>query len=132
MPQLHKHFNVSGKPATELKKEEFMRSNCELLLLFLTITVTLHAQDVQLSLSNIGDPAPPLRVTQWIKGTPVDQFEKGRVYVIEFWATWCKPCVAAMPHLSVLTREYKEKVTVIGIDIYETKVKCESALFLAS
>jgi thiol-disulfide isomerase/thioredoxin len=43
--------------------------------------------------------------------------------VIEFWATWCKPCVAAMPHLSVLTREYKEKVTVIGIDIYETKVK---------
>jgi len=64
-----------------------------------------------------------LRVTQWIKGTPVHKFEKGRVYVIEFWATWCRPCLAAMPHLSVLAREYKEKITVIGIDIYESKVK---------
>ena len=100
-----------------------MRSNFKLLLLFLTITVTLHAQDLQFASLNIDDPAPPLRVSEWIKGTPVQQFEKGRVYVIEFWATWCRPCLASMPDLSALAREYKEKVTVIAIDIYESKVK---------
>lgn len=100
-----------------------MRSNFELLLLFLTISITLHAQDAPFASLNIDDPAPPLRVSEWIKGTPVQQFEKGRVYVIEFWATWCRPCLAYMPDLSVLAREYKGKVTVIAIDIYESKVK---------
>jgi len=41
--------------------------------------------------------------------------------VVEFWATWCKPCIAAMPHLSALAAEYKDKVTIIGIDIKEMK-----------
>lgn len=49
----------------------------------------------------------------------IQTFEKGKVYVVEFWATWCKPCIAAMPHLSALARKYKDKVAVLGIDIYE-------------
>lgn len=98
-----------------------MRSNCLLLLLFCIITVTIHAQDKQSPSLKIGDPAPPLRVREWIKGTPVQSFEKGHVYVVEFWATWCKPCIEAMPHLSELAREYKDKVTIIGIDIKELK-----------
>ncbi len=91
------------------------------LLLLLCITVTIHAQNDQSTLLNIGDPAPPLRVREWIKGTPVQRFEKDNVYVVEFWATWCKPCAAAMPHLSVLASKYKDKVTILGIDIYEKK-----------
>ncbi|MFL5789398.1 MAG: TlpA family protein disulfide reductase [Flavisolibacter sp.] len=100
-----------------------MRSGLKLLLLLITIPVNLFAQEVQHSILNIGDPAPPLRVSQWIKGIQVPKFKKGRVYVIEFWATWCKPCLAAMPHLSALAREYKDKVDVIAIDIYESKTK---------
>jgi thiol-disulfide isomerase/thioredoxin len=69
----------------------------------------------------MGDPAPPLRVTTWVKGEPVERFEKGKVYVVEFWATWCGPCIAAMPHLSALAREYKDSVTVLSIDIDEKK-----------
>ena len=70
---------------------------------------------------NIGDPAPPLRLRAWLKGEPIDKFEKGRVYAIEFWATWCKPCKAAMPHLSALAHAYKNNVRIIGIDCYEQK-----------
>jgi thiol-disulfide isomerase/thioredoxin len=87
------------------------------------ISVCLHAQDDQSSLLNIGDPAPPLRVQEWIKGSPVQKFEKGRIYVLEFWATWCKPCIAAMPHLSAIARQYKDQVTAIGVDIYESHVR---------
>jgi thiol-disulfide isomerase/thioredoxin len=63
----------------------------------------------------VGDPAPPLTVTKWLQGAEVKAFESGKVYVVEFWATWCSPCVAFMPHLSELQAEYKDKgVTVIG------------------
>jgi thiol-disulfide isomerase/thioredoxin len=83
--------------------------------------IGVHAQDPQFSLSNLGDPAPPLRLQGWVKGSPVEKFDKGRVYLLEFWATWCRPCVAEMPHLSGLARKYRDRITVLGIDIYEDK-----------
>ncbi len=36
----------------------------------------------------IGDPAPEIQVKAWVKGKPVTRFEKGRVYLVNFWATW--------------------------------------------
>ena len=63
----------------------------------------------------VGDPAPPLKVTDWMQGKAVKAFEKDKVYVVEFWATWCGPCIVMMPHLAELQAEYKEKgVTFIG------------------
>jgi thiol-disulfide isomerase/thioredoxin len=69
----------------------------------------------------IGDEAPPLEISTWLKGSPIKAFIKGKVYVVEFWATWCQPCIAAMPHLSNLATEYKNKVTFLGIDVLERK-----------
>lgn len=99
-----------------------------LLLLFCSIAVTTQAQEAQSPSLNIGDPAPPLRVRGWLKGTPVERFEKGQVYVLEFWATWCRPCIAAMPHLSDLAREYKGKATFIGVDVFEWKLKSPKSI----
>lgn len=77
------------------------------------------AQDMPTPTLSIGDPAPPLRVKAWIKGEQILHFEKGKIYIIEFWATWCIPCKAAMPHLSELARKYKTDITIAGIGIYE-------------
>ena len=99
-----------------------IRSSFQLLLLTCMITVSSYAQnDSSLVTLNIGDPAPPLKLRTWYKGTPIKQFENGTVYVVEFWATWCKPCKAAMPHLSALARVYKDKVSFLGVDIYENQ-----------
>ncbi|HMN40871.1 MAG TPA: redoxin family protein [Phycisphaerales bacterium] len=64
----------------------------------------------------VGDAAPELQIEKWVKGEPVTGFEKGKVYVVEFWATWCAPCKASMPHLTELQQQYKDKgLTIIGV-----------------
>jgi thiol-disulfide isomerase/thioredoxin len=69
----------------------------------------------------IGDRAPPLEAMSWIKGKPVAKFEPGRVYVVEFWATWCVPCKEQMPHLSALQKKHEDNLTVVGVDARETE-----------
>jgi thiol-disulfide isomerase/thioredoxin len=77
-------------------------------------------QKAQVKKLAVGDKAPAIKVEKFIKGEPVKEFEKGKVYVVEFWATWCRPCIAAFPHLSELQKEYKDKgVTFIGTNIWE-------------
>jgi thiol-disulfide isomerase/thioredoxin len=62
-----------------------------------------------------GDLAPALKVTKWLQGREVPKFEPGGVYVVEFWATWCGPCVAFMPHLAELQGRFRDNgLTVIG------------------
>lgn len=63
-----------------------------------------------------GDAAPALSIADWVKGKQVTGFEKGHVYVVEFWATWCGPCISSMPHLSEIQHQYADKgLTVIGV-----------------
>lgn len=67
----------------------------------------------------IGDAAPALKYSKWIKGSPIDQFKDDHTYIVEFWATWCGPCIGQMPHLSELADKYKGKVTIIGAGVWE-------------
>lgn len=63
----------------------------------------------------VGDAPPPLTADRWLQGTEHKGYEKGKIYVVEFWATWCGPCIVMMPHMSHLQAEYKDKgVTFIG------------------
>ncbi|TAM98753.1 MAG: hypothetical protein EPN39_08380 [Chitinophagaceae bacterium] len=64
-----------------------MKPKFQLLLLFFMITVSAFAQTQQVDTFNIGDTAPAIKVSRWVKGAPVQRFEKGKVYVLDFWAT---------------------------------------------
>lgn len=68
---------------------------------------------------SIGSTAPPLKIAKWIKGNPIAKFEKGKVYVVEFWATWCGPCKASIPHLTEMAKKYAGKATFTGVSVYE-------------
>ncbi|MES2110776.1 MAG: TlpA disulfide reductase family protein [Bacteroidota bacterium] len=98
-----------------------MKLSLKFLLLFCLTTTVTYAQDDKFTELKLGDPAPLLTMQDWIKGDPIKTFEKGRVYVIEFWATWCAPCNAEMPHLSAIAHKYKDNATVLSIDVYEKK-----------
>ncbi len=63
---------------------------------------------------HLGDLAPAFAVDAWVKGDSFSALEEGHVYVLEFWATWCGPCIAAMPHLTALQAKYPD-VRFVGV-----------------
>lgn len=65
-----------------------------------------------------GSPAPTLSVKTWYKGAPVTEIEKDRTYVVEFWATWCGPCIESIPHVTELAKKNPD-VTFVGVSIWE-------------
>lgn len=73
----------------------------------------------------IGDPAPPIQVAKWVKGTPVTKLGDGKVHVVEFWATWCGPCKVSIPHLTELANKYKGRATFTGVSVWEDQTKTD-------
>lgn len=74
----------------------------------------------------LGDPAPPLQVKEWVKGKPVDlkEAKDKNVVVVEFWATWCGPCLASIPHMTELQGKFKDKGLIcIGISSSDENLK---------
>jgi thiol-disulfide isomerase/thioredoxin len=61
----------------------------------------------------IGDTAPSLSTVTWVKGTPVTP--KDTVTVVEFWATWCAPCITTIPHLTKLQKQFGSNVQIAGL-----------------
>ena len=85
------------------------------LVIALTVTQTQAVSAQELT---VGSKAPKLEVKKFIKGDEVKSFEKGKIYVVELWATWCGPCRTTIPHLTDLQKKHKD-VTIIGVAIME-------------
>lgn len=65
-----------------------------------------------------GDNAPDFTLTD-LSGTPVSLSSlKGKVVMLEFWATWCPPCKEAVPELNAIYGRYKERgFVLIGVSV---------------
>lgn len=89
--------------------------------LLLGCTTLSHAESPQTGNLKllVGSPAPAIKVGSWAQGKALGSLQKGKVYVLEFWATWCGPCVKAMPHLSELSKKYKGKISFVGVNVWE-------------
>jgi thiol-disulfide isomerase/thioredoxin len=88
--------------------------------LLLVFGVAIAVGHVNAATLQVGDPAPALQVSKWIQGSPVKEFQRDKAYIVEFWATWCGPCRASIPHLNEIHAKYKDKgLVVIGQDAWE-------------
>ncbi|MER8543776.1 TlpA family protein disulfide reductase, partial [Mesorhizobium sp. M1334] len=64
----------------------------------------------------LGSPAPSIKVEDWLRGEPLANFQPGKVYIVEFWATWCELCMAEMLDLMRLQEKYRDSgLEVVGV-----------------
>lgn len=86
-----------------------------LLFLVLTISTLSYALDIDYSLLN--KPAPQFELPDISSSSEIKLSDyKGKLVLINFWASWCAPCRAELPNLVDLQKKYKEQnFTVIGL-----------------
>ncbi len=83
----------------------------------LALAVLVVGMQLSRADTKIGDDAPRLEVAEWVKGGPIT-LDKGKIYVLEFWATWCGPCRTSIPHLTKLQDAYEDQgVQIIGVSV---------------
>jgi len=91
-----------------------MKMYCKILaclLVILQASVSAAAQD---------KPTEPLPIITTILGQKLDQDTlKGKIIVVDFWATWCMPCRKALPDLKKVHDKYKDNPNVVFIGMAE-------------
>ncbi|QNK77753.1 TlpA family protein disulfide reductase [Winogradskyella sp. PAMC22761] len=68
----------------------------------------------------VNGKAPKINITNWIENIPNDKNLNDKYIVLEFWATWCGPCIAAVPHMNKIQEEFNQK------DLYYISITDES------
>lgn len=68
----------------------------------------------------IGDKAPAVKAGKWMTSAPPalpnDKGGEKHVFLVEFWATWCPPCLKSIPHLGELHRKHgKDGLVIVSV-----------------
>jgi thiol-disulfide isomerase/thioredoxin len=89
----------------------------------LLLFITFFTSSAQVTYLDVNEKVEQYPKVEWLKGMPVDNFEKDKIYLVELWATWCKPCIASMPHMAELNSKFKDKIVFISQDVWEDDVE---------
>lgn len=78
----------------------------------------IESSPLQIRSLEKGDKVPDLEFTSLInakkKSYRLSDF-KGKLLILDFWATWCSSCVAALPKLNELQKKFKDQIQIIGV-----------------
>ena len=94
-------------------------------MLSIRITAFLFGILSFVNLSNaqvkVGEKAPELVIKEWIKNVPKSKDLKGKFIVIDFWATWCAPCLETVPHFNKLIEQNKSRNDLVFLALTDEK-----------
>lgn len=87
-----------------------------ILFVLLISTYTSYSQTLK-----VGDKAPKLFINKWIKPDNPKNLQN-KPLLIDFWGTWCAPCIASFPHINQLSETYKNKINFLSITTDDEKI----------
>jgi thiol-disulfide isomerase/thioredoxin len=97
------------------KKERMKGKLATLVAVALSVTslLSLTPSRAQVPAIKVGDTAPEIKLEKLLQAPPGAETAasglKGKVVVLEFWATWCLPCVPAIKHMNTVAEKFKDR-----------------------
>src|SRR5688572_11631514 len=80
-----------------------------------------HEEEETTDADMVGKPAPLNYTVKNMNGESVHLASyKGKIILLNFWATWCPPCKVEIPDLIALQNEYKDDIVVLGFSVDDT------------
>ena len=91
--------------------------------------VTLGVHPSHAERADVGRQAPVFEATT-LAGQPIAMADlKGRVLLVDFWASWCDPCREEIPELEVLYQEFRDRgVEIIAVSVDRKRENAEAFL----
>ena len=78
--------------------------------------------------SKLGQYAPDFE-SEYLNGSKFFLHElKGKPIILNFWASWCPPCISEMPRLNEFSRMHENDILVIGVNLGEKEISIETFL----
>tara|TARA_R110001583_G_C5399134_1_gene385556 strand:- start:55 stop:570 length:516 start_codon:yes stop_codon:yes gene_type:complete len=107
-----------------------MKRNIIRLIILTFLTTNIYAQKpIKAQKKMIGNKIENIEFTDYIENIPNSIEFNDKFKVLEFWATWCKPCLEAVPHLNELKTEFNNETNLVFLSItYETPEKAQTIL----
>lgn len=94
------------------------------MLLFLLLIFSGFANTQEIKELTVNDTVPAIAIRNLVNTTAGEinlSDYKGKLVILDFWATWCAPCVAALPKMQAFQEKFREKIQVIAVTVDKKK-----------
>ena len=123
-------LDTAGSTEKDIKNKKMLRALLAIGMSLLLVTTLVYFNFIDKNEASVGyevgEMCGSVDVQLVTGGLFSLEENRGKITVINFWGTWCKPCIEELPTLDRIASEYKDKVTVIAVHSEYKKEEAEA------